>query len=107
MNPTYMPLRSTDENHEFEENFGERKVIQRTPAKLGPIALLLTLLITNIVTVVYFSFREHKQESVPRGYGEGQPRSGILSQSLMMYGSITRCHLSRYNMETILVEHRI
>jgi len=102
-----MPLRSNDENHEFGDSSGERKVTRRTPAKLGLIALLSTLLITNIVTVVYFSSREHKPDSVPGGYGEGQPRSEILSQSLMTYGSITRCHLSRYNMESILVEHRI
>ncbi len=71
MTPIYMPLRSNDENHEFEDSPGERKVTRRTPAKLGPIALLLTLLITNIVTVVYFSSREHKPVSVPRDYGEG------------------------------------
>lgn len=78
MTPTYMPLRSNDENHEFEDSSGERKVTRRTSVKLLPLALVLTLLTTNIATVVYFSSQEHKQEPVPRGYGEGQPRLQIL-----------------------------
>jgi hypothetical protein len=79
---TYMPLESKYVDHELEDSFWKIKFTRIRPAKLGYIALLLILLVTNIVTIVYFSSQDHKQESIPRGYGEGQPRTETLVHAL-------------------------
>lgn len=70
MSPSYTPLRSNDLNQQIEDNFWEKRTSRRTPLKLGAITLIVVLFISNIFTIEHLSSQKHKQEPIPRDYGE-------------------------------------
>ena len=71
MAPFYQPLRSRDLTTEADDIFWEKKTSKKSPAKLGAVVLILCLLLTNIITLVYFSAAQKRiEEPIPRDYGE-------------------------------------